>query len=95
MDSSPKVAKVEIVQEGKVRRAKLYYLRELEGSAAKIEREVETQAAAAALRPLPRSRKLRQEVSEKKMKCRTRRNPKSGPRVWNGRRGWVIPAFPF
>ncbi len=48
MESSPKVAKVEIVQEGRVRRAKLYYLRGLEGKAAKIEREVETAAQAAA-----------------------------------------------
>jgi large subunit ribosomal protein L19 len=48
LESSPKVAKVEVIQEGKVRRAKLYYLRELEGKAAKIEREVETQAQAAA-----------------------------------------------
>jgi large subunit ribosomal protein L19 len=48
LETSPKVAKVEIVQSGKVRRAKLYYLRELEGRAARIEREVETQAAAAA-----------------------------------------------
>jgi large subunit ribosomal protein L19 len=48
MESSPKVAKIEIVQEGKVRRAKLYYIRGLEGKAAKIEREVETLAAAAA-----------------------------------------------
>jgi len=48
MESSPKVAKVELVQEGKVRRAKLYYIRALEGKAAKIERDVETLAAAAA-----------------------------------------------
>jgi large subunit ribosomal protein L19 len=48
METSPKVAKIEIVQEGRVRRAKLYYLRELEGKAARIEREVETLAAAAA-----------------------------------------------
>jgi len=34
--NSPKVAKVEIVREGKVRRAKLYYLRELSGKAARI-----------------------------------------------------------
>ncbi|GAB1347853.1 50S ribosomal protein L19 [Ignavibacteriales bacterium] len=34
--NSPKVAKVELVREGKVRRAKLYYLRELSGKAAKI-----------------------------------------------------------
>jgi len=34
--SSPKVAKIEIVREGKVRRAKLYYLRNLSGKAARI-----------------------------------------------------------
>lgn len=48
MEASPKVAKLEVIQEGKVRRAKLYYLRELEGKAAKIDRDVETTAAAAA-----------------------------------------------
>jgi len=48
MVTSPKVAKIEIVQEGRVRRAKLYYLRGLEGKAARVEREVETQASAAA-----------------------------------------------
>jgi large subunit ribosomal protein L19 len=47
LEASPKVAKLEVAQSGKVRRAKLYYLRGLEGKAAKIEREVETQAAAA------------------------------------------------
>lgn len=45
---SPKVAKLEIVQTGRVRRAKLYYIRGLEGKAARIEREVETLASAAA-----------------------------------------------
>src|SRR5215210_1006225 len=48
LESSPKIAKLEVVQQGRVRRAKLYYLRGLEGKAAKIEREVETLAAAAA-----------------------------------------------
>lgn len=33
---SPKIAKVEIVREGKVRRAKLFYLRKLSGKAARI-----------------------------------------------------------
>ena len=34
--NSPKVAKIEVVREGKVRRAKLYYLRNLSGKAARI-----------------------------------------------------------
>jgi len=33
---SPKIAKIEVVRKGKVRRAKLYYLRELRGKAARI-----------------------------------------------------------
>ncbi|MFZ9596072.1 MAG: 50S ribosomal protein L19 [Bdellovibrionia bacterium] len=47
LESSPKVAKLEVVQSGRVRRAKLYYLRALEGKAARVDREVETLAAAA------------------------------------------------
>ncbi len=34
--SSPKIAKIELIREGKVRRAKLYYLRKLSGKAARI-----------------------------------------------------------
>lgn len=34
--NSPKVAKIEVLREGKVRRAKLYYLRSLSGKAARI-----------------------------------------------------------
>ena len=34
--NSPKIAKVEVVREGKVRRAKLFYLRKLSGKAARI-----------------------------------------------------------
>lgn len=48
LETSPKIAKIEISQAGKVRRAKLYYLRGLEGKAARIERDIETQAAVAA-----------------------------------------------
>jgi len=33
---SPRIAKIEVVRKGKVRRAKLYYLRERQGKAAKI-----------------------------------------------------------
>lgn len=35
-ENSPRVTKVELVTRGKVRRAKLYYLRELRGNAARI-----------------------------------------------------------
>ncbi|MBU2494466.1 MAG: 50S ribosomal protein L19 [Bacteroidetes bacterium] len=34
--ASPKVAKIELVKQGKIRRAKLYYLRNLSGKAARI-----------------------------------------------------------
>ena len=40
MELSPKIAKLEVAQEGKVRRAKLYYLREREGKSARIERDM-------------------------------------------------------
>ncbi len=34
--NSPKIAKIDIIRKGKVRRAKLYYLRNLSGKAARI-----------------------------------------------------------
>ena len=34
--NSPKIAKIEVIRKGKVRRAKLYFLRDLTGKAAKI-----------------------------------------------------------
>jgi large subunit ribosomal protein L19 len=51
LETSPKVAKVEVLEEGRVRRAKLYYIRELEGRAAKIDREKDVQAAETAPAP--------------------------------------------
>jgi large subunit ribosomal protein L19 len=39
---SPRVDKIEIVSYGKVRRAKLYYLRDLSGKAARIEEDTST-----------------------------------------------------
>jgi len=44
---SPSIAKIEVMRRGKVRRAKLYYLRELRGKAARIEERRED-------RPSPR-----------------------------------------
>lgn len=43
---SPRIAKVEVVREGKVRRAKLYYIREKIGKAAKIKTLVSKKADA-------------------------------------------------
>lgn len=40
--SSPAIDSVELVSHGKVRRAKLYYLRDLDGKAARIESELAT-----------------------------------------------------
>lgn len=37
---SPKVAKVEVVRQGKVRRSKLYYLRDRVGKAAKVKQAI-------------------------------------------------------
>jgi large subunit ribosomal protein L19 len=40
---SPSIARIEIVRHGRVRRAKLYYLRSLRGKAARIEEEYDRQ----------------------------------------------------
>ena len=48
LETSPSIGKLEIVSKGKVRRSKLYYIRELEGRAARIERDVQTNEAAKA-----------------------------------------------
>jgi large subunit ribosomal protein L19 len=48
LESSPKIAKIEVLERGKVRRAKLYYIRGLEGRAAKIERDIDATKAVAA-----------------------------------------------
>ena len=38
--NSPKIAKIEITRQGKVRRAKLYYLRDRVGKAAKVKEKI-------------------------------------------------------
>ena len=45
---SPVIDRIEVVRRGKVRRAKLYYLRGLRGKAARIEERRDEQAAVAA-----------------------------------------------
>jgi large subunit ribosomal protein L19 len=47
-DHSPNIAKVEVLSRGKVRQARLYYLRELSGKAARIKERVFDKNAAAA-----------------------------------------------
>lgn len=42
---SPSIAKLEVVTKGRVRRAKLYYLRDLRGKKARIKERRETRAA--------------------------------------------------
>jgi len=44
--SSPRIDKIEIVQSGHVRRAKLYYLRDLEGKKARIKERQDTRTTA-------------------------------------------------
>jgi large subunit ribosomal protein L19 len=44
-ENSPRVVKVELVSRGKVRRAKLYYLRDLSGNAARIKEKLGDYAA--------------------------------------------------
>lgn len=44
-ENTPKIAKFEVVNIGKIRRAKLYYLRDKEGKAAKIENDIVAEAA--------------------------------------------------
>jgi large subunit ribosomal protein L19 len=45
--NSPMISSIEILQAGRVRRAKLYYLRQLKGKAARIRRAVQPVEAAA------------------------------------------------
>ena len=69
---TPVVEKIEVVTRGDVRRAKLYYLRELRGKAAKIKEKRDTvRPARARARPRPRPRRtaagrsdLRESTSE-------------------------------
>ena len=48
---SPSIDKIELMRRGKVRRAKLYYLRDLRGKAARIEERREERPAKAAAKP--------------------------------------------
>ena len=53
---SPVIARIEVVRQGKVRRAKLYYLREKKGKMAKVgEREFSAATPKAEPRPAPKA----------------------------------------
>ncbi len=54
---SPMVDKIELAKEGKVRRAKLYYLRELRGRASRIKEKERTFTAAAGAGQAPAAEK--------------------------------------
>ncbi|GMW02940.1 MAG: 50S ribosomal protein L19 [Candidatus Hydrogenedentota bacterium] len=64
---SPRVEKVEVTREGKVRRAKLYYLRERAGKAARVKRRERSAAereAAAQKNQAARSAKSKADATE-------------------------------
>ena len=50
---SPRIDKIELVKTGKVRRAKIYYLRELSGKSARLEEKTEALEGAVAAAPVP------------------------------------------
>jgi large subunit ribosomal protein L19 len=55
LTQSPHIEKIELVREGKVRRARLYYLRDLTGRSARIEDREGVQAPAAPKAEAPKS----------------------------------------
>ncbi len=54
---SPRVEKVEVIREGKVRRAKLYYLRERSGKAARVKAKGRTAATKTEAKAAPKKAK--------------------------------------
>ena len=52
---SPKIAAITVVRKGKVRRAKLYYLRDLTGKAAKVKEKIRTDGSVRRKRVRPKS----------------------------------------
>jgi large subunit ribosomal protein L19 len=50
---SPRIEKMEVVSHGRVRRARLYFLRELQGKAARLRREGEHESTPQSVAPPP------------------------------------------
>lgn len=48
---TPKITKIEVVRKGKIRRAKLYYLRDRKGKGAKVKEKIKKTGLAAAVAP--------------------------------------------
>ncbi len=89
---SPSIARLELVTRGRVRRAKLYYLRDLRGKKARIkERRIDdtklaAMEAAAAAAPPPRRRKTT--TTPRSMRRGRRRSRASPTRTW-----WTRPTI--
>ena len=60
---SPRIAKIELVQEGSVRRSKLYYLRGTSGKASKVKPRFRNKAARVAAAPAEASNEAAVEAS--------------------------------
>ena len=58
---SPNIWEIEVVRKGIVRRAKLYYLRDLRGKASRIAEDIEAQRELMAEQQAPRREKLKKE----------------------------------
>lgn len=72
---SPIVEKIEVVSKGKVRRAKLYFLRKLQGKAAKLTSELVTQEAA----PVMTAEEKAQEQAKKEARKASAKNTNKKP----------------
>ncbi len=60
---SPRIAKIELIQEGSVRRSKLYYLRGTSGKASKVKPRFRNKTARAAVAPAEASNEAAVEAS--------------------------------
>ena len=68
---SPRIAEIEVVRRGKVRRAKLYYLRDRQGKSARIAerstgRSIESENNKQSIKTSPSKKQKSEDASEKK-----------------------------